>query len=92
MKKIILTLIILTLSGCYYPSPNWLLIEYPIEKNTSTMRFPGAEANTLQECIKIANMVKKMRNENYEGKFQCGSNCRFLIDYGSPFCDELIDL
>lgn len=88
----ILILAALTLSGCSYGNPKWVLIEYPTEGENTIMKFPGVRADDLQECRRQLYVIKKTRDESYRGKFQCGSNCRFSKEWGGPLCDELVDL
>ncbi len=94
MKKLVILIIGLTLSACSLGNPNWLLMEYPIEGDNTIMKFPGVRADELQACMSQYNGIKERRNRDtdYKGKFQCGSNCRFSKEWGSPLCDELVDL
>lgn len=79
--------------GCTPPAPKWLLIEYPDKINQTIMRFPGVRADSLQECLRQSGEVLKMRLASavsYSGAMQCGSDCHFSVDAGSPVCKELV--
>lgn len=98
MKKLFI-IIGLILSGCTLDNPKWLVIEYPIENDNTIMKFPGVEADVFEECVRQVDEIKKTRTKNffgevieYNGKFQCGSNCRFSKELGGPVCDELKDV
>jgi hypothetical protein len=91
---VVVALMAVVLMGCGYKGPKWLLIEYPDTADRRTMRFPGVRADTLDECIRQSHKVREMRRASegaYQG-MQCGSNCRFSVDLGSPLCDELTDI
>jgi hypothetical protein len=91
----VLTAIIeVLLIGCTPPAPKWLLIEYPDKINKAIMRFPGVRADSLQECLRQSGEVLKMRLASavpYSGAMQCGSDCHFSVEVGSPVCEELVD-
>ena len=73
-----------------YPAPKWLLIEYPLAGDNMTLRFPGVRAVNYQQCLEQAKMVlEKLGRTN---RMQCASNCRFSVDWGSPLCDETVEL
>jgi hypothetical protein len=80
--------------GCGHRAPKWLLIEYPDKTDKTVMRFPGVRADSLQECIRQSGEVLKMRlspGVSYSGAMQCGSDCYFSAQAGSPVCKELVD-
>ena len=80
--------------GCTPSAPKWLLIEYPDKINQTIMRFPGVRADSLQECLRQSGEFLKMRLASavpYSGAMQCGSDCHFSVDAGSPVCKELVD-
>lgn len=99
IKKVLFSIFfvvtIVLLSGCSNNNPKWLLIEYPVAGDNTTMRFPGAQADEYLDCVEQYDWVKDMNkksNKNSKSRFQCGSNCRFSREMGSPLCDELKNL
>jgi hypothetical protein len=95
VAAVYVALLVAFLTGCGYEAPKWLLIEYPDPADRRTMRFPGVRADSVDECIRQSHKVREMRRASesaYRGHMQCGSNCRFSIDLGSPLCDGLTDV
>jgi len=99
--KWILAVAFLTIFPCLliaksFEAPKWLLIEYPDRNKPPIMRFPGVRAETFAECERQAKIALEMRGETsfsrYKGKFMCGSHCRFDPSWGTPRCDELIEI
>jgi hypothetical protein len=81
--------------SCRDSNPEWLLIEYPSAGDRTTMRFPGVRADSYEECLQQAVTVLKSRQregQSYLGRLECGSQCRFSADWGSPLCDALLEL
>lgn len=99
--KWILAIVLIVVFPCLlvaksFEAPKWLLIEYPDRNNPPIMRFPGVHIARFTECEQQAKIALEMRGESnfssYQGKFMCGSNCRFDPSWGSPRCDELIEI
>jgi hypothetical protein len=83
MKKTMLTLTALLLTGC---NDKWAGFVYPTASLVTHVN--SGSYDSFEDCQTASISMLRTMDAQAAGSYECGKNCKFQEEYGMQVCEE----